>query len=64
MNLFTTYALSYHIFIYRDWLTPREEKINAKGKGFMQTYWCEPLTSPRKHSQSVGTSNDEDDDYA
>ena len=32
-------------FTHRDWLTQREEKIDAKGKGLMQTYWCEPLTS-------------------
>jgi 3'5'-cyclic nucleotide phosphodiesterase len=24
------------------WLTSRADKVNAKGKGMMQTYWCEP----------------------
>ena len=24
------------------WLRPREDKVEAKGKGLMQTYWCEP----------------------
>jgi hypothetical protein len=24
------------------WLTPRNDLINAKGKGLLQTFWCEP----------------------
>jgi hypothetical protein len=24
------------------WLTPRKDLVNAKGKGLLQTYWCEP----------------------
>jgi Adenylate and Guanylate cyclase catalytic domain len=27
----------------RHWLTTRRDKIVAKGKGEMQTYWCDPL---------------------
>ncbi|CAB9528061.1 Receptor-type guanylate cyclase gcy [Seminavis robusta] len=34
------------------WLHPREEKITAKGKGELQTYWIRP-SAP---GQSVGTS--------
>ena len=26
----------------RYWLEPRDEQINVKGKGSMQTYWCNP----------------------
>ena len=26
----------------RHWLEPRETEINVKGKGSMQTYWCNP----------------------
>jgi hypothetical protein len=26
----------------RHWLTPRKDLVNAKGKGMLQTYWCEP----------------------
>lgn len=26
------------------WLTPRDEQVLAKGKGLMQTYFCEPKT--------------------
>jgi hypothetical protein len=34
-----------------DWLTPREDKITAKGKGEMQTYWV----SPSSMASSVAT---------
>jgi len=27
------------------WLTPREEKVVAKGKGEMQTYWVRPVAA-------------------
>jgi hypothetical protein len=36
------FSLPNLFFKFRHWLTPREEKISAKGKGMMQTYWCEP----------------------
>lgn len=35
------------------WLTPREDLINAKGKGMMQTFWCEPVA----RSASIRTSD-------
>jgi hypothetical protein len=35
------------------WLTPRDEKVMAKGKGLLQTYWCEP-----KVGGSGGTSRE------
>jgi hypothetical protein len=35
------------------WLTPRKDLVNAKGKGLLQTYWCEPV--PR--SASIRTSD-------
>ena len=25
-------------------MTPRTDKIDAKGKGLLQTYWCEPVS--------------------
>jgi hypothetical protein len=39
----------------RHWLTPREDLVNAKGKGLLQTYWCEPQ-SARMHSSFTETS--------
>jgi len=41
-----------------DWVTPREEKIVAKGKGEMQTYWVEK-TSLRTDASSNGSNHDE-----
>lgn len=29
------------------WIRPREETIQAKGKGFMQTYWLSPNASKK-----------------
>lgn len=36
------------------WLCPRENKVNAKGKGQLQTYWIEmtPRANSRRHSNS------------
>jgi len=34
------------------WLTPREDKVHAKGKGEMQCYWCLP------HSGTTGSTTD------
>jgi hypothetical protein len=39
-------------FCYRHWLTLREEKIMAKGKGWMQTYWCDPRIVTTAHSSN------------
>lgn len=41
--------------LFRHWLTAREEMIFVKGKGNMQTYWCEP--------QNENTSSLNDDLY-
>jgi hypothetical protein len=30
------------IVVDRHWLTARSEQVMAKGKGLMQTYWCDP----------------------
>ena len=30
---------------FSTWLTARTEQIIVKGKGTMQTYWCDPATS-------------------
>ena len=39
------------------WIQPREGMINAKGKGFIQTYWCR-MSSKTK---SLGTMSDRSD---
>jgi hypothetical protein len=31
--------------IYSHWLTKRPDTVMAEGKGWMQTYWCEPVLS-------------------
>jgi hypothetical protein len=37
------------------WLTLRQDLVNAKGKGLMQTYWCEPtLGSGSRSGSSIG----------
>ena len=39
------------------WLTPREDKVHAKGKGLMQTYWVlVPEESRTRLSSSNGSS--------
>lgn len=38
------------------WLTPREDEINCKGKGTMQTYWFEVKNSKRMRRMSLGTA--------
>jgi hypothetical protein len=41
------FAESYFI-LCRHWLVERPDKVTAKGKGLMQTYWCEPLAKDGK----------------
>jgi len=36
-----------------DWLSAREDKIVAKGKGEMQTYWVEVTVSANKSVSSM-----------
>lgn len=38
-----------------NWLTPRDELVEAKGKGSMQTYWCEPTAS---RAQTIVSATD------
>jgi hypothetical protein len=38
------------------WLTPRLDLVHAKGKGDMQTYWCEPMVSGE---ESIHNSEDQ-----
>lgn len=40
------------------WLTPREEMIDVKGKGMMQTYWLNAASSPGTDSGSSGAADD------
>jgi class 3 adenylate cyclase len=40
------------------WVTPREEKVMAKGKGELQTYWLSMHSSPGTASVSSGSSAD------
>ena len=43
------------------WLTPREDKVHAKGKGLMQTYWVlVPEESRARLSSSNGSSTQGD----
>jgi class 3 adenylate cyclase len=50
------------------WLTPREEKVVAKGKGEMQTYWVAVGISERtagsERDMSTGGSEDEQGKYS
>lgn len=39
------------------WLKPREEMVEAKGKGFMITYWVEPKQAAASVTTSVARSN-------
>jgi hypothetical protein len=46
------------------WLSPREEKVVAKGKGEMQTYWVAVGTlNQSTNSEDDTTSGDDDGDY-
>ena len=45
-----------------DWLTARMDKIVAKGKGEMQTYWVLPRTSDSSLTASDESSEPDDDD--
>jgi class 3 adenylate cyclase len=47
-----------------EWVSPREERVNPKGKGLMQTYWVQaPLRSKSLSSSghSTDTPNSQDD---
>ena len=43
-----TIRLYFDVSYQSNWLTAREELIEPKGKGTMQTYWCDPVTNSRK----------------
>ena len=38
------------------WLTPRDDKIEAKGKGLMQTYWVATSSGPSNKSSDDNSS--------
>ena len=53
-----------------NWLTPRNDKIVAKGKGELQTYWAEPrsttttnssVSSPTRSSSTKRHNNESGD---
>jgi hypothetical protein len=50
----------------RHWLTMRSDQVMAKGKGLMQTYWCDPLLvrtdSDRKSRHSSIASSEKGSD--
>jgi class 3 adenylate cyclase len=39
-----------------DWLSPRDERIDVKGKGMSQTYWIEVARSTDNNNSSTGLS--------
>ena len=39
------------------WLTPREDKVNAKGKGELDTFWLEVKSNETKSNMSSGRSS-------
>lgn len=41
---------------FRYWLTLRENKIMVKGKGEMQTYWCDPTKSRQSTTDGESTN--------
>lgn len=53
----------------QDWVTPREDKIEAKGKGWLQTYWVNidvassagTGSNPRTASTNGSMSNAQED---
>jgi hypothetical protein len=49
------------------WLTPRNDLVNAKGKGLLQTYWCEPQSrggvSSAIESSAVSIPGDDCDEH-
>lgn len=46
----------------RCWLTPRENTTMVKGKGEMQTYWCDPTKSKQSTSDGGSTNPSQDSD--
>jgi Adenylate and Guanylate cyclase catalytic domain len=43
------------------WLAKREEMVQAKGKGMLQTYWVEPRNRSGSSSHSPSLTSDDDD---
>jgi hypothetical protein len=41
------------------WVTKRDDEIDVKGKGMMQTYWIEPQTKSNESQQSSSQASDE-----
>jgi 3'5'-cyclic nucleotide phosphodiesterase len=44
----------------RYWLTEREDKVEAKGKGAMTTFWCEPTGAPGAVVSGTETTQSDD----
>jgi hypothetical protein len=44
------------------WVAKRDEMVQAKGKGMLQTYWVEPKTRSGSSSHSPSMMSDNDDD--
>ena len=40
-----------------EWLTPREDKVKAKGKGMLQTFWLSPSVSSERLSHHGSARN-------
>jgi hypothetical protein len=47
-----------------DWVTPRQDKIKAKGKGMLQTYWLEAPELVDGESSAFGSTAYSTDDEA
>lgn len=46
------------------WLTAREDKIHAKGKGQLQTYWLKIRRDHNRSSTSISDNDSESSDYS
>jgi hypothetical protein len=51
--ILTFFRFVFCIVVHRHWLTARSEQVMAKGKGSMQTYWCDP-SSVSTDSDKIG----------
>jgi 3'5'-cyclic nucleotide phosphodiesterase len=49
-------ALLNSLNLNRNWMTPRSDKIECKGKGVMTTFWCEPRAAVT--SESIKSSSE------
>jgi hypothetical protein len=58
LSYFSAALTKFFVFPYsmqfRHWLTLRDSQIMVKGKGYMQTYWCDPS---KNNSNAGGASS-------